>query len=119
MMTSMTQPSIAPRSIGRLALLIVLAACGVHPTPSTTADPSAAGPARLDRNMITKAMLTGQRFTTAFEAVEALRSNWLHPPGPDSFQNPTEVRVYLDNVALGNVETLKTLNIQDIQYVRF
>jgi hypothetical protein len=102
--------------LGRLALLTVLAlpaavtACGPRQS-GTTAN-------RQQHDLISRENLTTQRFNTAYEAVQALRANWLQPRGADSFSNPSQILVYLDNVKLGGVEALRTLHPNDISFIR-
>ena len=72
-----------------------------------------------DRNVLTQAQLADHRFTTAYDAVEALRSNWLNTRGSDSFQTPSYVRVYLDNVSLGGTETLRSIAVGSINYIKY
>ena len=80
----------------------------------------AADPIRpVDRNVLTKAQLADHRFTNAYDAVQALHSNWLNTRGSDSFQSPSYVRVYLDNVSLGTKETLRTIAIESIVYIKY
>jgi hypothetical protein len=79
---------------------------------STTASTST------NRNVLTRAQID-QRYSTVYDAVEAMRSNWLNTRGADSFNNPSVVRVYLDNVSLGDKETLKTISVSSISYVRW
>jgi hypothetical protein len=105
------------RSIcGRMAVFAVLsssmavAGCRRTSTAETT---------RGDRNVITRTQIGDPRFTTAYDAVEALRSNWLNTRGSDSFRNPSIVRVYLDNVSLGDKETLRSIAISTISYIRY
>ena len=104
------------RSIyGRLAMVAALStltitACRAR---SVSSAPSA------NRNVLTREQLGESRFTTAYDAVEALRSNWLNTRGADSFQRPSVVRVYLDNVSLGDKETLRTIAITSISYIRY
>src|SRR5690349_14779114 len=101
---------------GRLA---VIALC-------TLAVPAAEGCARAattsspttNRNVLTRAQIDS-RYTTVFDAVEALRSNWLNTRGSDSFSSPSVVRVYMDNVSLGDKETLKTISVSSISYIRW
>jgi hypothetical protein len=78
-----------------------------------------AGPRPNDRNVLTQVQLGDHRFNNAYDAVEALRSNWLNTRGSDSFQAPSHVRVYLDNVSLGDKETLRTIAIATIVYIRY
>ena len=77
------------------------------------------GPRPNDRNVLTQVQLGDHRFNNAYDAVEALRSNWLNTRGSDSFQAPSHVRVYLDNVSLGDKETLRTIAIATIVYIRY
>jgi hypothetical protein len=76
------------------------------------------GAPRADRSLITREQIIEHGFTNAYEAVESLRSNWLLTKGPDSINNPSEVLVYLDNVRLGGVQTLKTISVTSVQWIR-
>jgi hypothetical protein len=69
--------------------------------------------------MLVRAQIADPRFTTAYEVVRALRSNWLSPRGIDSFRNRTEVQVYLDGVHLGSVQALQGLSSASIQYMEY
>ena len=74
---------------------------------------------RANRNVITHEQIVQQNFRTALDAVQALRPNWLRTRGADSFQSPTQVIVYLDNVRMGGIDQLSTLspsNIGSIQH---
>ena len=62
---------------------------------------------------------TERRFNNAYDAVEALRRNWLLSRGPDSFQSPTTVQVYLDQMRLGGIEQLKTIQTINITSIRY
>ena len=70
-----------------------------------------------DRTLITHDQLATDHFPNAYEAVAALRSNWLNVR-PTSFRAPTRVQVYLDDARLGGVEMLRTLAISAIAYMR-
>src|SRR3954465_14317604 len=94
----------ALRPVTALLLAILAGAC------ASSRGPGGAPPA--DRSVITAAQLGAQHFENAYEAVASLRANWLQERGPDSFQNPTRVVVYLDNVRLGDVETLRTVSVR-------
>ena len=72
-----------------------------------------------DRNLITKEQIAVSRFQTAYEAVEALHSNWLQTRGTDSFQKPSEVKVYLDNTELGGTSTLRDITTRTVSWIRF
>jgi len=69
--------------------------------------------------MLTQTQFGEHQFNTAFDAVESLRSNWLKTRGTDSFLNPSQVRVYLDNSSLGDTATLRTIPINTIVYIKY
>lgn len=72
-----------------------------------------------DRSIITRAEITERRYNNAFDAVEALRRNWLLARGPDSFQSPTTVQVYLDQMRLGGIDQLKTIQTSQVSSIRY
>jgi hypothetical protein len=92
------------------SLLLVLAACAGNP-------PGESVP-RGDRNLLTQKELLDQHFLNAYDAVEALRSQWLQARGPDSFTTPSQVWVYMDNVRLGDVESLRGVAVSTIMSIR-
>ena len=73
---------------------------------------------KTDRSLITSEQILKHRFTNAYEAVEALHSNWLQTRGSDSFATPTPVWVYVDNVKYGTVERLREIAVTSIAYIR-
>ncbi len=95
-----------------VASLLGLAVGCAPPKPSADSTP------RSDRNLLTMDQLRGQPYQNAYEAVQALRSTWLKPRGSDSFNAPSVVVVYLDNVKLGGVEALQGLQLSTIQSIR-
>ncbi|HEV8446060.1 MAG TPA: hypothetical protein VGQ44_04550 [Gemmatimonadaceae bacterium] len=100
------------RQIARIAVLAAaVVVCGC-------ASRLKAGEAR-DHGTLTKEQIAESHFNTAYDAVEALRSNWLNARGTDSFRTPSEVLVYLDNTKLGGTETLREIAANTIVYMRF
>ena len=116
---SRSHPGNAMRAtFGVLVAALSLAACTTSPPPDANGpQPSKTPPA--DRSMLTQAQFGEHQFNTAFDAVESLRSNWLKTRGTDSFQNPSQVRVYLDNSSLGDTATLRTIPINTIVYIKY
>ena len=100
-----------PRALAAAALLTIAAGCAPKPAGVSSAP-------RNDRNLLTPETLRGQTYTNAYEAIEALRLNWLKPRGSDSFNTPSVVMVYLDNVKLGGVEALRGLQLANVQLIR-
>ncbi len=99
-----------------LCTLVLLLALCAGCAPAGSSSPS--GP-RQDRNLLTQEQLRVSGYTTVYAAVEALRSNWLRAKGPDSFTNPTQVQVYIDDNQLGGVETLRAIQVNSISWVRY
>jgi hypothetical protein len=97
------------RTFGTVILFAATLACGTPRSGESTP--------RIDRNVLTQAQMLEQHFENAYAAIEALRSNWLVARGPDSFTNPSIVKVYIDNVYLGSVETLRTVSLQSISTI--
>jgi hypothetical protein len=94
-----------------VSVLAVIAGC--------TMQRSAAGDRpRTDQAMILREQFQEHQFANAYEAVEALHSNWLSTRGTDSFSTPSMVRVYLDNTMLGGVESLRTVELTLVTYIK-
>jgi hypothetical protein len=93
------------------ALLLLAAACAGSPPRE--------GASRGERNLLTQKELLDQHFLSAYDAVEALRSQWLRARGPDSFTSPSQVWVYMDNVKLGDVESLRGVAVSTIMSIRY
>jgi hypothetical protein len=96
--------------LSAIVLVALVLGCASNP-------PSDSAP-RGDRSILTAQQLDEHNFQNAYEAVQALRSNWLQPRGPDSFQAPSQVWVYLDNIRLGDVETLRSIHPRTILEIR-
>jgi hypothetical protein len=79
---------------------------------------AATGPG-VDRNLLVQDQFADHGFHTAYDVIESMRSNWLSSRGPNSFQAPTEVQVYLDGVRMGGVETLRTIDLRPVTYIRY
>jgi hypothetical protein len=105
-------------SFGVLVAAFVWAACSSSPPPDANGPQPSKAP-DVDRSVLTQTQIGAHQFNTAFDAIEALRSNWLKTRGTDSFQTPSQVRVYLDNVSLGDTATLRTIAINTVNYIRF
>lgn len=72
-----------------------------------------------DRSIITQEQLRENHFNSVYDAVEALRNNWLHAKSTDSFYSPSQIWAYLDETKLGGVETLKTVAIGPVVYIKY
>ena len=107
MRTALTRLA-APSAV---AILFASAAC-------SSASSSGTGSTRSDRSLITSEQILKHHFTNAYEAVEALHSNWLVNKSADSFNAPSQIRVYVDNTFYGAVESLRSINPNNIRLIR-
>ena len=101
-------------SVARLFLYTVLATaagCAIH--HAEEADH------RSNRSILTQEQIAPQHYNTVYDAIESLRSNWLRTRGTDSFQNPSEVRVYLDNTLLGGTDKLREIAAKDVTFIKY
>ena len=69
-------------------------------------------------SVIQRNELLAREFTNMFDAIQALRGNWLRGRGSDSFQNPSTIQVYLDNQRLGGIEQLPAISPRTVAQVR-
>ena len=97
------------RSAMVASLLIAGIACGARQT---------AGGERIDRNVITQAQIRERGFRTAYEAVESLKAPWLLVR-PDGLSQQREVIVYLDDIRLGGIQSLKQIQSPQIILIRY
>ena len=93
-----------------IACLALAPACKSAPTRETR---------RVDRTVITRDQMLDGSYVTVYDAVAALRSNWLRPRGPDSFVLPSIVWVYIDGTRAGDVEVLRNIQPKLVNTVRF
>jgi hypothetical protein len=89
-----------------------MAAAACHPQTRTSTR-------RLDRTVITRDEMLKGNYTSLYDAVAALRANWLQARGPDSFTNPSIVWVYVDGARVGDVSVLKEMQPLRVNSVRF
>ena len=128
MATSTTAGGWGARSFRRSRVILVgalamSAAC--HPatgtpasaTPASATPASATPPRRLDRTVITRDEMLRGNFVTLYDAVAALRSNWLQPHSAESVTNI--VWVYVDGSKVGDVGILKEMQPRLVNTLRF
>ena len=93
-----------------LSLLLLLGACA-------TAGGTAAPQGRSD--LIVEEQIRGNSYATVYDAVVALRPNWLRTRGADSFNSPSQVQVYVDNVRVGGIQNLQQISSVSAYYVQW
>ncbi|MDP1892498.1 MAG: hypothetical protein Q8K55_16555 [Gemmatimonadaceae bacterium] len=103
------------RSALRYAVVVLVGALAA----GCSARPPGAGQDRPDQQWILREQIAEPRFSSAYDVVRALRSNWLSARGAASIRTRVEVQVYLDGVHLGGVDMLKSISTPTIQYLRY
>jgi hypothetical protein len=111
------------RARTRVLPMLVVGLCAASAASAACAGRAPRGaqdrPARLDRTVLTREQMLKGHYTTVYDAVEALRSYWLRPRGPDSFLFPSQVWVYVDDSRYGGVDALRNLQPTLVNTVRF
>jgi hypothetical protein len=97
-----------------------LLACGVGVTLAMSACAAASqGPARGSGNVITRAELEAAPTSNAYDAVQRLRPQWLARPLAPSITGNNPVIVYVDRHNFGTLESLRSLNTDQIERMEF
>lgn len=94
-------------------LLFSISAC----SSATTAFPDGGK----DRHVLTAAEMSKSPGWSAWDMIAQLRPEFLRTRGALSPRNPVPVRaeVYVDNMHFGNLESLKTLNAEQIMRIEY
>jgi hypothetical protein len=102
------------RVIGLLALGLTLAACAARRPDDRAATPrTASGP-------ITRAELEAARYATLYDAVLALRGQWLQRRGPTTLvSRPVEIQVIAGDIRMGGVQSLRTMTSDNVVSIAF
>lgn len=102
------------RGASLLLLLALAAACGSSPRLETGDMPR-----RSDSSRLTREEVVASNTSTAFDAIRMLRPNWLRKRGAMSVTQPTEIKVYLDNVQIGGPGTLQNIPVSSVVSLQF
>ena len=98
------------------AVILVLVAWAI--ACATAGAPGEGG----DRDVLTRAQLEEVSHLNAYDAVRRLKPIWLRTErGQDSFlaQGRRGLRVYVDGIPYGDKESLRTLQVQTIEDMRY
>ncbi len=96
-----------------LALCLLLGACGA----SENAVSSGVSSNQID---VRELSYPAEMFT-AYQIVRRHKSNWLRKRGRASFENPTPIKVYLDNTGspYGDIEVLQNIGGMDVATIEY
>ena len=102
------------RVIGLFSLGLTIAACaGRRPDDRAATRRSASGP-------ITRDELESARYATLYDAVLALRGQWLQRRGPTTLvSRPVEIQVIAGDIRMGGVQSLRTMNSDNVVSIAF
>ena len=79
----------------------------------------APGAERPDPNLITRTEIDEAGPSSAYDLIQKLRPMWLRERGAVSFNDETDVAVYLDGSRLGGREELRGIHSQNIETLEF
>ena len=104
--------------MGRAATFLVFLSLALA---SACASPGGGERPSTSRNEITIEEIGTTSARNAYEIVEALRPQWLRARGPIGITNPTPAfpDVYLDGTRFGDIEALRSINVDNVRHVYF
>lgn len=94
-------------------MLLVTAACA----SSSTQGRRTSG--RRDARLLSAEEIRTSSASTLYDVIRSHRPEWLIKRGQTSINLEGDIVVYIDNVALGGPESLKSIDVQSVQSVRF
>ena len=96
-----------------IALLVAVAAgCASTSSPSRRT-------ASRDTRLLTAEEIRQSSAANMYEVIRAYRPEWLIKRGQTSINLEGDIVVYVDNVALGGPESLRSIDVQSVQSARF
>jgi hypothetical protein len=93
-------------------LVLVMAACASSGTQRRTS-------ARRDTRSLSAEELRTSSASNLYDVIRSHRPEWLIKRGQTSINLEGDIVVYVDNVALGGPESLRSIDVQSVQFVRF
>jgi len=96
-----------------------LGACASGSSGSTQAGAPSPTRSRANPNVISAEDLAKVDVSDALQAIQRLRPQFLQTRGATSFQNPSELVVYVDGSRLGNVSTLRDIPANEVKEIRY
>lgn len=104
-------PRMRSASIALLSAVLAMS-CANSTRPANSATES-------DRDILSREQILQAGSRNVYDAILALRSNWLVTRGVDSLNDPVRVQAYLDDSRLAGVEALRQIPVVDVGFVRY
>lgn len=100
--------------LATLALVLVAtAAC------ASTSSEQRRTSSRRDARMLSAEEIKSSSASNLYDVIRSHRPEWLIKRGQTSINLEGDIVIYVDNVALGGPESLKSIDVQSVQVVRF
>jgi hypothetical protein len=97
-----------------LALLVfVTAACASSPAQASRTS------GRRDARLLSSEEIKMASASNLYDVIRSQRPEWLIKRGQTSINLEGDIMVYVDNVAFGGPESLKSIDVQSVQSARF
>ena len=109
----MELPMRSSRLVALVLLLVFTAAC------ASTSTPTRRTTGRRDARQLHAEEIKTSSASNLYDAIRSQRPEWLIKRGQTSINLEGDIVVYVDNVALGGPESLKSIDVQSVQTVRF
>ena len=103
-----------PRPFTVGILIVTAAACGSLRTFATGGDLLGPRP-----DVITQDQILSSGHNDLYDLIRRVRPYWLAKGGEDTSENPGVIYVFYDGTRMGGLETLRTLPVSGIQYIRW
>ena len=103
------------RSIRFLSIALLVAVATACASTSSTSRRTASR----DTRVLTADEIRQSSAANMYEVIRAYRPEWLIKRGQTSINLEGDIVVYVDNVALGGPESLRSIDVQSVQSARF
>jgi hypothetical protein len=110
---SMERPMRSSRLVTCAILVMVTVACASTSTEGRRTS------GRRDARSLSAEEMKSSPASNLYDVIRSYRPEWLVKRGQTSINLEGDIVVYVDNIALGGPESLKSIDVQSVQSVRF
>jgi hypothetical protein len=104
-----------PTRLAAVLLVAALIGCASGGTPDRTSTP------RTNAAVLTQADMQRANFTNLYDAIAALRGNWIRQQPPSSFSDAGagQTQVFMEATLLGDVNALRQFQVSGVESIRY